>query len=96
MKLIQLTSGGAALIDVPSGGQGGGGDITAVHAGSGLTGGGVTGAVTLTVGNLPTSQITSGLFAVARLGTGAASGSTFLRGDRTWATPSSASFDLSR
>lgn len=54
-KIVQLDSSarlpavdGSQLINLPSGG-GGSGDITSVTAGTGLTGGGITGAVTLNV-----------------------------------------------
>jgi hypothetical protein len=38
--------------------------------------------------SLPASQITSGTVATARLGSGTANSTTFLRGDQTWATVS--------
>lgn len=38
--------------------------------------------------NLDASKITSGTIATARLGTGTANSSTYLRGDQTWATVS--------
>ena len=40
--------------------------------------------------NLPTSKITSGVFATARLGTGTPSSSNYLRGDGAWTTIPSA------
>jgi hypothetical protein len=42
--------------------------------------------------SLAASQITSGTVATARLGSGTANSTTYLRGDQTWATVSGESF----
>lgn len=58
---------------------------------------GTPSAIDLTNGtNLPATGIGSGTIATARLGSGTANSTTFLRGDNTWATPSGGSGSGSR
>jgi len=71
----------------------GGGTVTSVSANnsvSGLTMTISTGTTTPVINlsgtpNIAASNVTSGIFSTARLGSGSASASTFLRGDGTWA-----------
>ena len=57
LKIGDGTTAFSSLTEIGAGGGGGGGDITAVTAGTGLSGGGATGGVTL---NVDTSVLTTG------------------------------------
>lgn len=73
-------SGGSLLMDLRSGGHFQVFGHNVWHAGN--------------THNHAASEITSGILATARLGSGTANSSTFLRGDGTWATPSGGSTPL--
>ena len=87
---------------VPAGGGGGSGTVTSVStsgtvSGITLTGGPITTSGTITLGgtlSASASSITSGVIDPARLGSGTANTTTFLRGDNTWSA-STNNFGLS-
>ncbi|MBN1258610.1 tail fiber domain-containing protein, partial [Candidatus Peregrinibacteria bacterium] len=65
---------------------GGGGDITGVTAGTGLSGGGVSGDVTLTVSGVTSSMITDGTIAAADIANNTITGDKIITGTITGGT----------
>ena len=79
-----IKAGNAGVITATSF-SGSGASLTALN-GSNIASGTVAAA---RIDNLAASKITSGTVATARLGSGTANSSSFLRGDQTWAAPTS-------
>lgn len=88
---ISEASGDGTVFPLPVSNSGNGGVGLSVQNALTATGDSPIDGASLT--NLNASQIASGTVPTARLGTGTANSSTFLRGDNTWASPGSASFD---
>ena len=82
-----LTSLGTAyqLLGVNSGATGY--QATSIAGGTGISVTTATNTITVALGNHDAGLITTGTMGTARLGSGSATSSTYLRGDSTWATP---------
>ena len=89
---LDITSTAADALDVAGGIQAGSGDVALVDATGQITSLDTEYLVDLSAEDLTTlnaSALSSGTVATARLGSGTASSSTFLRGDNSWQTVTS-------
>jgi hypothetical protein len=98
--LVKATSGVASVVTAPSGAVVGDTDVqtlasktltTPTIAATGFANANHAHAAANSGGTLDAAAIAAGTVATARLGSGAADATTYLRGDQTWATPAGGS-----